>query len=139
MVDKTLGIDESQANVAMEASKSEGTLLSVVAGKDVHEKFAAQQEKTFKSFEKISSSVFKSPGAAQDGGTPKKKVPQADDFFSNLGVDLTSKASKSASSTAAAGDKGGGQAAQKAAGGDKPFKLFDDDDEGVETPSRRAG
>eukprot|EP00961_Rhodomonas_salina_P182101 2458108-Rhodomonas_salina.4 len=30
----------------------------------------------------ISSSVFKSPGAAQDGGTPKKKVPQADDFFS---------------------------------------------------------
>lgn len=40
-----------------EASKSEGTLLSVVAGKDVHEKFAAQQEKTFKSFEKVAMTL----------------------------------------------------------------------------------
>ncbi|EKX43785.1 hypothetical protein GUITHDRAFT_110240 [Guillardia theta CCMP2712] len=71
-IDKTLGIDEGQANEAMEASMEEGAMFTQVAGKVV--------EKI-----KVNPTSFSTGYYKRD-----RKIPKPDDFFSNIGGDFAS-------------------------------------------------
>lgn len=102
-VDQTLGIDEALANEAIEASKTEGDVLSVIAGKEGAAKLSETTKKiaeettkklaetSKKVVEHVKEGVHASPGGlslsgswgeGKKGGAPRESnVPKPDDFF----------------------------------------------------------